>query len=55
MFIFDNGCFYIINTAISRKIVGKYVHATIPKGIINNYTVRDAVAVEPTVFVAYIH
>ena len=48
--------FYLMNhfchedTAISRKIVGKNVHATIPKGDMgyNQYTVPDNVAVEPT-------
>ena len=40
-------------TAISRKVVGKNVHATIPKGNMgyDQYTVPDTVAVEPT-FVA---
>ena len=40
-------------TAISRKVVGKNVHATIPKGNMGyvQYTVPDTVAVEPT-FVA---
>ena len=37
-------------TAISRKVVGKNVHATIPKGNVgyNQYTVPDTVAVELT-------
>ena len=36
-------------TAISRKIVRKIVHATIPKVNMGyQYTVLDAVAVEPT-------
>ena len=37
-------------TAISRKVVGKNVHATIPKGNVgyDQYTVPDTVAVEPT-------
>ena len=37
-------------TAISTKIVRKIVHATIPKVNMgyNQYTVLDAVAVEPT-------
>ena len=41
-------------TAISRKVVGKNVHVTIPKGNIgyNQYTVPDTVAVELT-FVAF--
>ena len=35
--------------AISRKVVGKNVHATIPKGNMgyNQYIVPDTVAVEP--------
>ena len=42
-------------TAISRKVVGKNVHATIPKGNVgyDQYTVPDTVAVEPT-FVKFI-
>ena len=42
-------------TAISRKVVGKNVHATIPKGNMGNdqYTVPDTVAVERT-FVAFV-
>ena len=42
-------------TAILRKVVGKYVHATIPKGNMgyDQYTVPDTVAVEPT-FVAFL-
>ena len=42
-------------TAISRKVVGKKVHATIPKGNIGyvQYTVPDTVDVEPT-FVAFL-
>ena len=42
-------------TAISRKVVGKTVHATIPKGNMgyDQYTVPDTVAVEPT-FVAFL-
>ena len=45
----------ITYTAISRKVVGKNVHATIPKGNMgyDQYTVPDAVAVEPT-FVAFL-
>ena len=37
--------------AISRKVVGKSVHATISKGNMgyDQYTVLDTVAVEPTV------
>ena len=42
-------------TAISRKVVGKHVHATIPKGNMgyDQYTVPDTVAVEPT-FVTFL-
>jgi len=42
-------------TAISRKVVGKNVHSTIPKGNMGyvQYTVPDTVAVEPT-FVAFL-
>ena len=41
--------------AISRKVVGKKVHATISKGNIGyvQYTVPDTVDVEPT-FVAFL-
>ena len=44
-----------MHTAISRKVVGKNVHATIPKGNMgyDQYTVPDFVAVEPT-FVAFL-
>ena len=37
-------------TAISRKVVEKNVHTTIPKGNMgcDQYTVPDTVAVEPT-------
>ena len=43
------------NTAISRKVVGKNVLATIPKGNMgyDQFTVPDTVAVEPT-FVAFL-
>ena len=43
------------HTAISRKVVGKKVHAKIPKGNMgyDQYTVPDTVAVEPT-FVAFL-
>ena len=46
---------YIQYTAISRKVVGKNVHATILKGNMgyDQYTVPDTVAVEPT-FVAFL-
>ena len=39
-----------VYTDISRKVVGKNVHATIPKGNMgyDQYTVPDTVAVEPT-------
>ena len=42
-------------TAISRKVVGENVHATIPKGNMGyvQFTVPDTVAVEPT-FVAFL-
>ena len=42
-------------TAISRKVVGENVHATIPKGNMGyvQYTIPDTVAVEPT-FVAFL-
>ena len=41
--------------AISRKVVGKNVHATIPKGNVgyDQYTVPDTVAVEST-FAAFL-
>ena len=41
-------------TLISRKVVGKNVHAIIPKGNMgyDQYTVHDTVAVEPN-FVAF--
>ena len=44
-----------IQLYISRKVVGKSVHATIPKGNMgyDQYTVPDTVAVEPT-FVAFL-
>ena len=43
------------HTAISRRVVEKTVHATIPKGNMgyDQYTVSDTVAVEPT-FVAFL-
>ena len=46
---------YKIATAISRKVVGKNVYTTIPKGNMRyeQYTVPDIVAVEPT-FVAFL-
>ena len=42
-------------TAISRKVVEKYVPAAIPKGNMgyDQYTVPDIVAVEPT-FVTFL-
>ena len=42
-------------TAISRKVIGKTVHATIPKGNMgyDQYTFPDTVAVEPT-FIAFL-
>ena len=41
-------------TAVSRKVVGKNVHATIPKGNMgyDQYAVSDTAAFEPT-FVAF--
>ena len=46
---------YLEYTAISRKVVRKNVHATIPKGNMGyvQYTVPDTMAVEPT-FVAFL-
>ena len=49
-------CFSMfVYTAISRKVVGKHVHATIPKSNMGygQYTVPDTVAVEPS-FVAFL-
>jgi len=48
-------CRSIIYTAISRKVVRKNVHATIPKGNMgyDQYTVPDTVAFERT-FVAFL-
>ena len=45
----------VCHTAISRKVVGKNVHATIPKGNMgyDQHTDPDAVAAEPT-FVAFL-
>ena len=45
----------LLLTAVSRKVVGRNVHATIPKGNMGyaQYTVPDTVAVEPT-FVAFL-
>ena len=45
----------VCNTAISRKVVGKSVHATTPKGNVgyDQCTVPDIVAVEPT-FVTFV-
>ena len=44
-----------MHTAISRMVVGKNVHALIPKGNLgyDQYTVSDTVAVKPT-FVAFL-
>ena len=44
-----------MNTAISRKVVGKNVYPTILKGIMeyDQYTIPDTVAVEPT-FVTFL-
>ena len=46
---------FVVFTAISRKVVGKNVHATIRKGNMGyvQYTVPDTVAVERT-FVAFL-
>ena len=45
----------LLETAISRKVVGTNEHATIPKGNVgyDQYIVPDTVAVEPT-FVKFI-
>ena len=45
----------ILYTAISRRVVGKNVHVTIPKGNMgyDQYTVPAFAAVEPT-FVAFL-
>ena len=45
----------LVDTAISRKVVGKNAPATIPKGNIgyDQYTVPEIVAVEPA-FVAFL-
>ena len=49
-------CTTKVHTAISRKVVAKNAHATIPKGNMgyDQYTVPDFVAVEPT-FVALVN
>ena len=51
--IIDNTRF--LYTAISRKVVGKNVHATIPKGNMgyDKYTVPETVAVK-TSFIAFL-
>ena len=48
-------CGRFVFTAISRKVVRKNVHASIPKGNMgyDQYTFPDFVAVEPT-FVAFL-
>ena len=45
----------LVDTVISRKVVGKNAQATIPKGNMgyDQYTVPEIVAVEP-VFVAFL-
>ena len=45
----------MLHAAISRKVVRKNVHTTIPKGNMgyDQYTVPDTVAMEPT-FVAFL-
>ena len=54
-YIMSYSSMYLEYTAISRKVVGKNVHATIPKGNMGyvQYTVPDTIAVEPT-FVAFL-
>ena len=49
-------CGIYIHTAISRRVVGKNVHVTIPKGNMgyDQYTVPGTVAVEPT-FVDFLY
>ena len=44
-------CLVLVDTDISRKVVGKKVHATTPEGNMgyDQYTVSDSVAVEPTI------
>ena len=46
-----------IFTAVSRKVVGKNVHATILKGNMgyDQYTVPDTVAVKPTFVAFFLH
>ena len=46
---------YLEYTAIWRKVVGKNVHATIPKGKMgyDQYTVPDTVAVKPTLLPSF--
>ena len=46
----DQGSMFCIHAAISRKVVGKKVHATILKGSMgcDQCTVSDTVAVKPT-------
>ena len=55
IFIFHCVTVQAENTAIARKVVGKNVHATIPKGNMgyDQYTILDWVVVEPT-FVAFL-
>ena len=47
--------FNVLYTAISRKVVGKNVHATIPRGNMgyDQYTVPDSVVVK-TSFIAFL-
>ena len=47
--------FILLYTGILRKVVGKNVHANIPKGNLGyyQYTVPDTIAVKPT-FVAFL-
>ena len=46
----------LVDTAISRKVVGKNAQATIPKGNMGyvQYTVPEIVAVEPVFFLAFL-
>ena len=55
MFLDGNRTGVFSYTAFSRKVVGKNMHATIPKGSMgyDKYTVPDTVAVEPT-FVTFL-
>ena len=54
-FALEKSFFVVSYTAISRKVVGKNVHATIPKGNVGyaQYTIPDTEAVAP-IFVAFL-